>query len=87
MHRYQIKQGYEHVTFGGDGVRNLGDGTVESDVELNSPLLTIVSESDQMTTAPQLAAPAAPQLAAPVAAPARISPPLPETTPIEGDAK
>jgi hypothetical protein len=59
MYKYQIQKGAEARVFAGDGVRNLGDGTVESDHELTSPYLTVVEgekaderEQTQMTATP-----------------------------------
>lgn len=63
MYRYQVKPGEEHRTFGGDGVRNLGDGIVESDQELNSVHLTPIEDKPVAPVAPQ--APAVPAVAAP----------------------
>jgi hypothetical protein len=70
MYRYQIKKGEESRLFANS--RNPGNGTVESDVELFSPYLTLIADnstSDTMTaTKPDL-----PQ-AAPVASPPTPNP-------------
>lgn len=89
MYRYKVKPGSEHLIVGGDGVRNLGDGTVESNHELNSPYLEMIKELEAQAAQPQIpaatkapgevqmtATPAAPQLPAPApAAPAQSLPP------------
>jgi hypothetical protein len=52
MYRYKIKQGAEDKVFAGDGVKNLGNGVIESDHELTNPYLVLDSkDSEQMTAA------------------------------------
>lgn len=60
MLRYKVKPGSEHLVIGGDGVRNLDNGIVESDHELTSPYLEeIVQQAEQ--AAPVTVQPPAPQ--------------------------
>lgn len=65
-YKYQIEKGQEHRIFA--GAKNLGDGTVESDTELNSVYLTLIQPIVQPvapTVAPSVTPPA-PQVANPV---------------------
>lgn len=73
MYRYQIQKGAENRSFAGDGVRNLGNGTIESDHELTSQYLTLVKdEQPQAPPAPPQNAPTAP--APPQTPPAQSAP-------------
>lgn len=72
MYRYQKKQGEDHRIFSQDGVRNLSNGIVESDHELNSPYLELVQEAE---VAPQAAQ-------TPPAASVQAPNPLPQNQPV-----
>lgn len=50
LFRYEIQKGGENRTFSEAGIRNPGDGTLESDHELNSPYLKLIE--DQPSTPP-----------------------------------
>lgn len=76
MYRYKIKEGAESRTFGGDGVRNLGNGVVESDHALTSPYLTILSDDPDQPQRQQT-----PMTATPNPAPVRPSAPVAAVTP------
>ncbi len=68
-YKYQIKKGEENRIFA--NARNLGNGIVESDTELNSVYLTPVTEADeQPAQAEQMTASLPPKPTTPPAAPA-----------------
>lgn len=80
MYQYQIKKGAENKVFAGQGVKNLGNGMVESDHELRNPDLTPVEQNtEQAAPAPPVSPPNPP---APTSGQAAQSPNLsPQVSP------
>jgi hypothetical protein len=72
-YKYQIKSGNEERVFAGQGVRNLGNGIVESDQELDSPLLEAIEDKPEQMTASTEQKPAA--AANPIAPALPVQPP------------
>lgn len=77
MYRYQIKKGEEHLKFGGDGVRNIGDGTVESDHELTNPHLKPINDAPAQPPAASVSPPSV----APASQPSQPASPPQNTQP------
>lgn len=86
MYQYKRKEGAENKTFGGDNVRNLESGIVESDHPLNSPDLELINNTEatvpdtkpEATPAPNAPQPPAPA-PAPNPAPQQVDPQQPKT--------
>lgn len=79
MYRYQKKQGAEDKTFSQDGVKNLPNGIVESDHELDSQYLTPIQE--QPADSATLPTPQNPPAVNPAPTPPVAAPVLPSVPP------
>lgn len=82
-YRYTIKKGSEMVIFSEQGIRRISETEVESDHELNSPLLTLVKSGEQMTAEKPVPSTAGPSQQ--VKPPAPATPPAPQPAPAQPD--